>query len=335
MYTEINIEGDSVFMESSMHPDSMIYVAGHQGLAGSHIHQHLLAKGYTNVLVKTRAELDLTQQADVERFFERYPVEYVFLAAAKVGGIIANERYGGDFIRENLSIQLNVIDAAYRHGVKKLLFLASSCIYPKLSPQPIREDYLLTGPLESTNEPFAIAKIAGIKMCQAYRKQYGFNAIVLMLSNLYGPGDNFDLQNSHVIPALMRRFHEAKQDNLSEVTLWGTGRPRREFLHGLDMAGACLYLMQQYSDESIINVGTGQDISIADLAALIAEVVGYRGKIIYDTNKPDGTPKKLMDISRLKQMGWQAKIDLRQGLQQTYGWFLENSSALRQEPQLV
>lgn len=281
--------------------------------------------------VQTRLELDLTCQADVEQFFQSSGIEYVFLAAAKVGGILANDVYAADAIRDNLAIQLNVIDAAYRHRVKKLLFLGSSCIYPKLCPQPIKEEYLLTSPLEPTNEPYALAKIAGIKMCQAYRKQYGFNAICLMPTNLYGPGDNFDLQNSHVLPAMIRRIHEAKHANLPEVTLWGTGQPRREFLHVSDLADACIHLMQYYEEEDIINVGVGQDISIRELAQLVCKVVGYVGNIKYDTSKPDGTPRKLLDISRLQSMGWHSKIDLYEGIMQTYAWFLENVSVLRQE----
>jgi GDP-L-fucose synthase len=276
-----------------------IYVAGHRGLVGSAILRRLQAEGYQNLVLRTRKELDLTDQRAVYRFFEEERPEYVFLAAAKVGGILANATYPADFIRENLLIQTNVIDAAYRYGVKKLLFLGSSCIYPKYAPQPMKEEYLLTGPLEPTNEAYAVAKIAGIKMVQAYRRQYGFNGISLMPTNLYGPGDNFDLETSHVIPALLRKFHEAKVSGRWEVVVWGTGTPRREFLHVDDLADAALFLMRHYEGEEIVNVGVGEDISIRELAELIAKVVGFRGEIVYDTSKPDGTPRKLLDVSRL------------------------------------
>lgn len=303
-----------------------IFVAGHRGLVGSAIVRRLRAEGMgeDSLVLRDHAELDLTDQKAVHAFFADERPDLVFLAAAKVGGIHANSTYPADFIRDNILIQSHVIDAAYRSEVKKLLFLGSSCIYPKLAPQPMKEEYLLTGPLEPTNEWYAIAKIAGIKMCQAYRRQYGFCAISLMPTNLYGPGDNFDLQNSHVLPALIRKFHEAKVDGRSEVVVWGTGRPLREFLHVDDLADAALFLMRNYDDETIINVGTGKDISIRDLAALIGEIVGYDGKIVFDTSRPDGTPRKLLDVSRLRALGWEARIDLQQGIASTYAWFLQN-----------
>ena len=306
---------------------SKIFVAGHRGLVGSAILRKLQAEGYTNLVTRTRAELDLRDQAAVNRFFEEERPEYVFLAAAKVGGILANSTYPADFIRDNLQIQTNVIDAAYRNGVKKLLFLGSSCIYPKYAPQPMKEEYLLTGPLEPTNEWYAVAKIAGIKMAQAYRRQYGFNAISLMPTNLYGPGDNFDLETSHVIPALIRKFHEAKVEGRPHVVVWGTGKPRREFLHVDDLAEAALFLMENYDDEEIVNVGVGEDVSIRELAELIQDVVGFEGEIVFDTTKPDGTPRKLLDVSRLQALGWRAKIPLREGLASTYRWYVENSGA--------
>ncbi len=312
-----------------MDKTSKIYVAGHRGLVGSAILRRLQAEGYTNLVVRTRQELDLTNQAAVERFFAQERPEYVFLAAAKVGGILANATYPADFIRDNLLIQTHVIDAAYRHGAKKLLFLGSSCIYPKYAPQPMKEEHLLTGPLEPTNEAYAVAKIAGIKMAQAYRRQYGFNAISLMPTNLYGPGDNFDLQTSHVLPALIRKFHEAKERGDRPVVVWGTGKPRREFLHVDDLADAAVFLMQHYDEEQIINVGVGEDISIAELAALIKRIVGYEGKIVYDTSKPDGTPRKLLDVSRLFALGWRPKISLEEGIRQTYAWFLAHRAEAR------
>ena len=311
-----------------MDKTSKIFVAGHRGLVGSAILRRLQAEGYTNLVVRTRRELDLTNQAAVERFFAQEKPEYVFLAAAKVGGILANATYPADFIRDNLLIQTHVIDAAYRHGVRKLLFLGSSCIYPKYTPQPMKEEHLLTGPLEPTNEPYAVAKIAGIKMCQAYRRQYGFNAISLMPTNLYGPGDNFDLQTSHVLPALIRKFHEAKERGDRQVVVWGTGKPRREFLHVDDLADAAVFLMRHYDEEQIINVGVGEDISIADLAALIKRIVGYEGEIVYDTSKPDGTPRKLLDVSRLFALGWRPKISLEEGIRQTYTWFLAHQEEI-------
>ena len=312
-----------------MDKNSPIYLAGHQGLVGSAILRALQAQGYTNLVTRTHAELDLTDQATVRRFFAQEHPEYVFLAAAKVGGILANDTYPADFIRDNLFIQTNVIDAAYRSGVKKLLFLGSSCIYPKHAPQPMKEEHLLTGPLEPTNEWYAVAKIAGIKLCQAYRRQYGFNAIALMPTNLYGPGDNFDLQTSHVLPALMRKFHEAKVSGAPRIVVWGTGKPRREFLHVDDLAAASLFLMRHYDAEEIVNVGVGEDISIAELAGLMREVVGYQGEIVYDSSKPDGTPRKLLDVSRLQALGWKARISLREGVTATYRWYVENGHGLK------
>lgn len=301
-----------------------IFVAGHRGLVGSAIVRNLKAHGYSNIVVRTRAELELTRQAQVEDFFEAERPEYVFLAAAKVGGIMANSTCGADFIRDNLQVQTNVIDAAYRHGTRKLQFLGSSCIYPKMAPQPMREVDLLTGPLEPTNEPYAIAKIAGIKMGQAYRAQYGFDAISVMPTNLYGTGDNFDLQSSHVLPALMRKVHEAKMNGAPSVTIWGTGAPRREFMHVDDLADACVFLMTHYSDAQIVNAGTGQDIGIREAAELMARIVGYSGELVFDTSKPDGTPRKLLDVSKLNGLGWKARITLEDGLRSTYEWYLEN-----------
>lgn len=312
-----------------MDKHSKIFVAGHRGLVGSAILRALQARGYRNLVVRTRAELDLRNQATVNQFFEQERPEYVFLAAAKVGGILANNTYPADFIRDNLLIQNNVIDAAYRYEAKKLVFLGSACIYPRLTPQPIKEEYLLTGPLEPTNEPYAVAKIAGIMMCRAYRRQYGFNAISLMLTNLYGPGDNFDLQNSHVIPALIRKFHEGKMQKAKQVVVWGTGVPRREFLHVDDLADAVLFLMHHYDSEEIINVGVGEDISIRELAELIREVIGFEGEIVFDPSKPDGTPRRLLDVSKLNALGWKARIGLREGVVQTYHWYLENEAHSR------
>jgi GDP-L-fucose synthase len=307
-----------------MNSDSKIFVAGHRGLVGSAIVRRLQAQGCTNLIVRTRSELDLRDQVQVNRFFAEQRPEYVFLAAAKVGGIYANSTYPADYIRDNLLIQTNVIDAAYRSQVRKLLFLGSSCIYPKHAPQPIVEESLLTGPLEPTNEWYAIAKIAGLKMCQAYRAQYGFNAISVMPTNLYGPGDNFDLQNSHVLPALIRKIHTAKVTGAPVVEVWGTGTPRREFLHVDDLADACVRLMEIYDDPMPVNIGWGEDITIADLARLIAEIVGFEGEVKYDTSKPDGTPRKLLDVSRLRALGWSPKISLRDGIAQTYRWYLEH-----------
>lgn len=304
-----------------MNPTSRIYIAGHRGLVGSAISRHLKAAGFSHIVTRTRAELDLLNQSATEGFFAAEKPEYVFLAAAKVGGILANSTHPAEFLRENLLIQSNVIDCAYRHGAKKLLFLGSSCIYPKFAPQPIAEESLLTSALEPTNEAYAIAKIAGLKMAQAYRRQYGFCTISLMPTNLYGPNDNFDPESSHVVPALIRRFHEAAQHNAPEVSLWGTGTVRREMMHVDDLADACVFFMQNYEQPEIINVGTGEDVTIRDLAEMIAEVTGFRGRIVQDTSKPDGTPRKLLDVSRLHALGWRARISLRDGLRQTYLWF--------------
>ncbi|WP_058867894.1 GDP-L-fucose synthase [Chloracidobacterium thermophilum] len=304
-----------------MEKDAKIYVAGHRGLVGSAIVRRLRAEGFTNLLLRTRTELDLTRQTEVEAFFAAERPAYVFLAAAKVGGILANDTYGGDFIRDNLLIQTHVIEAARQTNVQKLLFLGSSCIYPKFAPQPMPENCLLTGILEPTNEPYAVAKIAGLTMVKAYRKQYGFNGISLMPTNLYGPGDNFDLTSSHALAALLRKFHEARLTSAPAVTVWGTGKPRREFLHVDDLADAALFLMQRYESEDPINVGVGEDISIGELAMIIRDIVGYTGDIVYDTAKPDGTPRKLLDVSRLHALGWQAQIGLREGIAATYAWY--------------
>jgi GDP-L-fucose synthase len=309
-----------------MHAASRTFIAGHHGLVGSALVRRWRAAGFDNLLLRRRTELDLRNQSMVEMFFAVEKPEYVLLAAAKVGGIHANSHYPAEFLHDNLVMQSNVIEAARRHGVKKLLFLGSSCIYPKLAPQPMNEDCLLTGPLEPTNEWYAIAKIAGLKMCQAYRRQYGFNAIAAMPTNLYGPGDNFDLQNSHVLPALLRKFHEAKQAGAASVEIWGSGTPRREFLHVDDMADACLHLMQHHDSEQLINVGWGQDVSIAELAALLAKTVGYAGALRYEASKPDGTPRKLLDTTRLTALGWQPRITLQQGLADTYRWYLEHQA---------
>jgi GDP-L-fucose synthase len=311
-----------------MNHESRIYVAGHRGLAGSAIVRFLEGAGYRNLIRRTHAELDLADKHAVDRFFAQDAPEYVFLAAARVGGILANSTYPADFIRDNLAIELNVIDAAYRYDAKKLLFLGSSCIYPKFSQQPIKEEYLLTGALEPTNEWYTVAKIAGIKLCQAYRQQYGFNAISLMPTNLYGPGDNFDLQSSHVLPALIRKFHEAVVEGSPEVVVWGTGAPRREFLHVDDLASAAVFLMQCYDEPEIVNVGTGEDVSIKELAELVASIAGYQGKLVFDTSKPDGTPRKLLDVSRLTALGWRAQIALEQGVRSTYKWFLHNAASM-------
>jgi GDP-L-fucose synthase len=305
-----------------MNPDSRIFVAGHRGLAGSAICRRLQDEGYRQLILRTRSELDLRDQAAVGRFFVEEKPEYVFLAAAKVGGILANATYPADFLRDNLQIQTHVIDAAWRNGARKLLFLGSSCIYPKFAPQPIREEYLLTGELEPTNEAYAVAKIAGIKMAQAYRRQYGFNAISLMPTNLYGPGDNFDLQNSHVLPALLRKFHEAASNGQREVTIWGSGAPRREFLHVDDLADAAVFLMKNYDSEEIVNVGTGCDLTIRELAEMVRRITDYRGSVVFDSSKPDGTPRKLLDVSRLRSLGWQPRIPLEQGIRDTYSWYV-------------
>ena len=300
---------------------SPVYVAGHGGLVGSAIVRRLEREGFENLLLRRRAELDLTDPAGVESFFAAHKPEHVFLAAAKVGGILANAAYPADFLRDNLSIEMNVINAAYRHSVKKLLFLGSSCIYPKHAPQPMKEEHLLTGALEPTNESYAIAKIAGLKLCEAYRKQHGANYISVMPTNLYGPGDNFDLESSHVLPALIRKFHEAKERGEPEVVMWGTGKPRREFLHVDDLADACLFLMDNYSGEEPVNVGVGEDVSIKELADLICEVTGYSGEVSKDPDKPDGAPRKLLDVSKLNSLGWKASIPLREGVESTYDWF--------------
>lgn len=305
-----------------MQKNSRIFVAGHKGLVGSAIVRRLQQEGFDNLLLRSRNEVDLTDQSAVDNFFRDQKPEFVFLAAAKVGGIHANSTYPAEFLRDNLALQTNVIHSAWQHGVKKLCFLGSSCIYPKLAPQPLKEEYLLTGPLEPTNEWYAIAKIAGIKMCEAYRKQYGFDAISLMPTNLYGLGDNFDLANSHVLPAMIRKIHEAKMRGDNEYVMWGTGTPMREFLHVDDMADASVFLMQNYSEDQFLNVGVGHDISIMDLAKLVAEIVGFKGKILTDPTKPDGTPRKLMDVSRLHALGWKAKIPLRQGIEEVYQWFV-------------
>lgn len=309
--------------------DSRIYVAGHRGLVGSAVLRALQRQGYANALYRARQELDLTDQAAVRQFFQDARPDAVILAAARVGGIHANDTQPAQFIRDNLVIQDNVIDAAYRSGVTKFVFLGSSCIYPKLSPQPIKEEYLLTGPLEPTNEWYAIAKIAGVKMCQAYRREYGFRAISLMPTNLYGPGDNFDLLNSHVLPALIRRFHEAKVRGDPSVTVWGSGAPRREFLHVDDLADAVLYLLHAYDAEEIVNIGWGQDVTIRELAELVMIAVGFHGRLLFDDTKPDGTPRKLLDTTRLTQLGWKPQIPLKSGIERTYAWFREHLTDAR------
>ncbi len=301
-----------------MELNSKIYVAGHRGMVGSAIVANLKRKGFTNIIERTSTELNLINQQAVSEFFEEEKPEYVFLAAAKVGGIVANNTFRADFIYENMMIQNNVIHQSYENGVKKLMFLGSSCIYPKLAPQPLKEEYLLTGLLEETNEPYAIAKIAGIKMCDAYRDQYGCNFISVMPTNLYGLNDNYDLQNSHVLPALLRKFHEAKNNNDNKVIVWGTGSPLREFLHATDMADACVFLMQNYDDRGFVNIGSGSEISIADLAHLVKDIVGFKGEIVFDTTKPDGTPRKLMDVSKLNNLGWNFSIDLKSGIEAVY-----------------
>jgi len=304
-----------------MKPEASIFVAGHRGMVGSALVRALRAAGFQNLVLRDRSDLDLTRQADVEQFFATTRPEYVFLAAAKVGGILANDSLPVEFLRDNLAIQTNVIDAAYRNGTRKLLFLGSSCVYPRLAPQPITEASLLTGPLEPTNEWYALAKIAGIKMCEAYRRQYGFNAISVMPTNLYGPEDNFDLASSHVLPALLRKFHEAATRGNATVEVWGSGAPRREFLHVDDLAAACLFLMAQFDAAGWINIGAGTELSIAELARTLARVTGFQGEIRFDTSKPDGTPRKLLDSSRITALGWAPRIELESGLRSTYDWY--------------
>src|SRR6201986_5173765 len=311
-----------------MEKSAKIYIAGHRGMVGSAIHRKLLKEGYANIVTRTSSELDLRRQQDVEDFFTQEKPDYVFLAAAKVGGIVANNTFRAEFLYDNLQIQNNVIHNAYLNKVKKLMFLGSSCIYPKMAPQPLKEEYLLTGLLEETNEPYAIAKIAGIKLCDAYRSQYGCNFISVMPTNLYGPNDNYHPQNSHVLPALIRRFDEAKKQNLPFVTIWGTGSPKREFLFADDLADACYYLMQNYNEEGLVNIGTGEDLSIKDLALLVKKVIGYEGEIRFDTSKPDGTPRKLMDVSKLHSKGWKHKIELEDGIKLAYNDFLSKEQIL-------
>lgn len=308
-----------------MRPDSRVYVAGHRGLVGSALFRRLESAGHERLVTRSRNELELLDARAVDEFFESEKPEYVFLAAARVGGILANDTYPVEFLQDNLRVQLNVIEAAYRHGVEKLLFLGSSCIYPKHAPQPMKEEYLLTGELEPTNEPYAIAKIAGIELCRAYNRQHGTNYISVMPTNLYGPGDNFDLETSHVLPALIRKFHDAKERGDESVTVWGTGEPRREFLHVDDLADACVYLMDNYSGSEIVNIGVGEDVSIRELAELVRDVVGYEGGIVHDASKPDGAPRKLLDVSRLRGLGWEAGIPLRKGVEDTYRWYVEHS----------
>jgi GDP-L-fucose synthase len=306
-----------------MEKSAKIYVAGHKGMVGSAICRKLNSNGFTNIITRTSAELDLRNQQQVLDFFSEEKPTYVFLAAAKVGGIHANNVYRAEFLYDNLLIEANIIDAAYRNNVTKLMFLGSSCIYPKLAPQPLKEEYLLTGTLEPTNEPYAIAKIAGIKLCEAYRDQYGCNFISVMPTNLYGYNDNYDLNNSHVLPALIRKFHEAKEKGASEVVVWGTGSPKREFLYADDLADACLYLMEHYNEKELINIGTGEDISIKDLALIVKEVTGFEGDLVFDTTKPDGTPRKLMDVSKLHNTGFKHKIELNEGIALAYADFKE------------
>lgn len=305
-----------------MQLNDKIYIAGHRGMVGGAIKRRLETLGYNNIITRSSGELDLRNQAEVGNFFAREQPDYVFLAAAKVGGIHANNTYRAEFLYENLMIEANIIHAAWKHGVTKLMFLGSSCIYPKMAPQPIAEDSLLTGPLELTNEPYAIAKIAGIKLCEAYRDQYGCNFISVMPTNLYGIGDNYHPENSHVLPALIRRFHEAKEANKNSVTVWGTGTPRREFMFADDLADACVYLMLHYDEKELVNIGTGEDLSIQELAETVKEVVCFEGKLVFDTSKPDGTPRKLMDVSKLHSLGWKYNVALKEGLVQAYADFL-------------
>jgi GDP-L-fucose synthase len=312
-----------------MNPKSKIYIAGHRGMVGGAIMRCLEKEGYTQLVYRSSAELDLRMQKEVNDFFEFEKPEYVFLAAAKVGGIVANNTYRADFLYDNLMIESNIIHAAHVHGVKKLLFLGSSCIYPKLAPQPLKEEYLLSGLLEETNEPYAVAKIAGIKLCEAYRDQYGSNFISAMPTNLYGIGDNYHPQNSHVLPALIRKFHEAKEKKLPEVTVWGTGRPLREFLYADDLAAACVFLMNHYNEKQFLNIGTGEDLSIKELAFLVKEVIGFEGDILFDVSKPDGTPRKLMDVNKINALGWKHKVNLREGIALAYQDFLKKEFAER------
>jgi len=306
-----------------------IYIAGHRGLVGSAVMRGLNKQGYDNLIVRSHAELDLTEQSAVRQFFRDARPEVVIMAAARVGGIHANNSRPAAFLRDNLLMQDNVIDAAQRFGAGKFVFLGSSCIYPRMAPQPISEDSLLTGPLESTNEWYAVAKIAGLKMCQAYRREYGFNAIALMPTNLYGPGDNFDLDNSHVLPALIRKFHEAKRRGDASVGIWGTGTPRREFMHVDDLADAVIFMLRNYDDEKIVNVGWGEDVTIRELAEMVGSAIGYSGGLVFDSSKPDGTPRKLLDVSRLNGLGWRPRIPLEAGIKSTYSWFKEHAAEAR------
>lgn len=303
---------------NKMDQQSKIYIAGHRGMVGSALLRRLEKDGYTNIVTRASTELDLRDQRAVAEFFAQERPEFVFLAAARVGGIVANNTYRAEFLYDNLMMECNVVHEAWRAGAKKLLFLGSSCIYPKLAPQPLKEEYLLTGPLEPTNEPYAIAKIAGIKLCDAYRAQYGCNFISVMPTNLYGPNDNYDLQSSHVLPALLRKMHEAKERGEGEVVVWGTGEPRREFLHADDLAGACLFLMEHYNEAGLVNIGVGEDISIGELAELIKDIVGFEGQIVFDSSKPDGTPRKLLDVAKLSALGWKASIGLKEGIGKVY-----------------
>ena len=309
------------------HPDDRVFVAGHRGLVGSALVRRLEREGFSDIVVRTRSELDLTDAAAVDAFFRDVRPQHVLLAAAKVGGIVANDTYPADFIRDNLAIELNVIDAAHRHGVDRLLFLGSSCVYPKHAPQPMKEEHLLTGPLEPTNAPYAIAKIAGIEMCRSYRRQYGARFISVMPTNLYGPNDNFDLETSHVLPAMIRRFHEATQAGADRVVLWGTGTPRREFLHADDLADACVHLMRTHDGDDLVNIGWGEDVSIRELAELVAGVVGYTGAVEWDTTRPDGTPRKLLDTSRLTALGWRPSVTLEDGIRATFQWYVEHATS--------
>ncbi len=311
---------------SDLKPESKIYLAGHTGLVGSAILKELKEQGFTNILVNPHSKLDLLHSEDVANFFKREKPEYVILAAAKVGGIIANNTFPAEFIYENLEIQNNIIHNSYLNSVKKLLFLGSSCIYPRNCPQPIKEEYLLTGELEPTNEPYAIAKIAGIKMCQSYNRQYKTNYICVMPTNLYGTNDDFHSENSHVIPGLINRVHNAKINNTPSVTIWGTGKPKREFLYSKDLASACIFLLKTYSENQIINIGAGEELSIKELAEAICSVIGYKGSLLFDTTKPDGTPRKLLDLSKITKSGWSSKTNLKDGLKETYQWFLENTA---------